>query len=237
MKKRTKNKKLLFVLAFLTALIMVITSCIDRPVSIDVDEESRSVIISFFTEQSVVESFRMDDKFKDIEAEDVEINGVKYVKLSKTARYNTFDEMESVIQKLNFLDSEDNNGEKRSTVFKEFGITKENGFFKTKYIFKAVINPPALFADGLDISDIDSVHVDMELPGNIIQCAGADAYGNILKCDIPDLSEETEMITVIEQTEMANVMTVIIVFVIIILIIGLIIFFFNSGQRSDKPKE
>lgn len=216
---------------------MRITSCIDRPVNIDGDEESRSVIISFITEQSVFESFRLYDKFKDIEAEDVEINGVNYVKLSKTAKYNTFDALESVMREFSFLNTDDNSGEERLTVFKEFGITKENGFFKTKYIFKAIINPPALFADGLDISDIDSFHINMEMPGNIIQCAGVDAYGNILKYDTSDLSEETEMIAVIEQTEMANVMTVIIVVIIIILIIGLIILFFNSGQRSDKPKE
>jgi len=74
-------------------------------------------------------------------------------------------------------------------LFKTVEIKKD----RSKYSFHAVLNSVEGESFGYDISEVLKVTVTVEMPGKITAYKGGTVNGNVVKFDISDLSEETEL--------------------------------------------
>jgi len=160
------------------------------------------------------------DPFKDKESFEAEYDGEKYVGVTETKEYASFEEMQKALSELEYQtdvfdskeetddedivfediesgevvlsDGEDESGEetKDSHIFKNVEITKEG----SKYVFSAVMNKLEGDAHGQKLSDVVRVSVTIEMPAKITEYKGDNKPdGNRIVYDISNLDEDVEL--------------------------------------------
>ena len=159
------------------------------------------------------------DPFKDKESFEAEYDGEKYVGVTETKEYASFEEMQKALSELEYetdvfdskeetdedivfedvesgevviSDGEDESGEetKDSHIFKNVEITKEG----SKYVFSAVMNKLEGDAHGQKLADVVKVSVTIEMPAKITEYKGDNKPdGNRIVYDISNLEEDVEL--------------------------------------------
>ena len=158
------------------------------------------------------------DPFKDKESFEAEYDGEKYVGVTETKEYASFEEMQKALSELEYetdllngndeeedivfediesgevvlSDGEDESGEETEDrhVFKNVEITKEG----SKYVFSAVMNKLEGDAHGQKLSDVVKVSVTIEMPAKITEYKGDNKPdGNRIVYDISNLDEDVEL--------------------------------------------
>jgi len=158
------------------------------------------------------------DPFKDKESFEAEYDGEKYVGVTETKEYASFEEMQKALSELEYetdllngndeaedivfediesgevviSDGEDESDEETEDrhVFKNVEITKDGA----KYVFSAVMNKLEGDAHGQKLSDVVKVSVTIEMPAKITEYKGDNKPdGNRIVYDISNLDEDVEL--------------------------------------------
>ena len=158
------------------------------------------------------------DPFKDKESFEAEYDGEKYIGVTETKEYASFEEMQKALSELeyetDFLNNDDeeedivfediesgevvlSDGEDESDeetedrhVFKNVEITKDGA----KYVFSAVMNKLEGDAHGQKLADVVKVSVTIEMPAKITEYKGDNKpEENRIVYDISNLEEDVEL--------------------------------------------
>ena len=157
------------------------------------------------------------DPFKDKESFEAEYDGEKYIGVTETKEYASFEEMQKALSELEYetdllngndeeedivfediesgevvlSDGEDESEDiEDSHIFKNVEITKDG----SKYVFSAVMNKLEGDAHGQKLADVVKVSVTIEMPAKITEYKGDNKPdGNRIVYDISNLDEDVEL--------------------------------------------
>ena len=157
------------------------------------------------------------DPFKDKESFEAEYDGEKYVGVTETKEYASFEEMQKALSELEYeTDLLNGNDEEEDIVFEDIESgevvlsdgedvsedTEDSHIFKNveitkdgaKYVFSAVMNKLEGDAHGQKLSDVVKVSVTIEMPAKITEYKGDNKPdGNRIVYDISNLDEDVEL--------------------------------------------
>lgn len=157
------------------------------------------------------------DPFKDKESFEAEYDGEKYVGVTETKEYVSFEEMQKALSELEYeTDLLNGNDEEEDIVFEDIESgevvlsdgedesedTEDSHIFKNveitkdgaKYVFSAVMNKLKGDAHGQKLSDVVKVSVTIEMPAKIMEYKGDNKPdGNRIVYDISNLDEDVEL--------------------------------------------
>jgi len=185
------------------------------------------------------------------ETSEVTIDGEKYIAVTETKEYKSFDEIEMALLELtyNTEEYEDAVGEPTEEdeviadseiavaptettetevlpIFKSVEIVKNEGLFYTNYTFKATLNPLPKNAE-YDFNDMMKLSITLEMPEEIFQTNGGTVEDKTVTFDIEDLTNETELLASAEANNY-----VVIVSIVVVLVLVLALFLFLTKKKG-----
>ena len=159
------------------------------------------------------------DPFKDKDSFEAEYDGDKYIGVTETKEYASFEEMQTALSELEYetdiFGGNDVEENEEDIVFEDMETgevvvsdgedvseeTEDNHIFRdvevkkegSKFIFSAVMNKLEGEAHGQKLSDCVKVTVTVEMPDKVSEYIGGKPDGNRVVYEIGDLEEDVEI--------------------------------------------
>ena len=137
-----------------------------------------------------------ENPFAGKESFEAEYEGEKYVAVTQTSDYSSYQEMQDAISELKYdtdlFDETDEETKTDNHIFKKVAILKDG----SNYMFNAILNKVDTEVHGQKMSDAVRVTVSVEMPANISEYKGGRVDGNKVIYEITDLGEDVELYAV-----------------------------------------
>ena len=248
-------KKFLTLALCALMLVATLTSCVAEDIGIKLNKDGTGTIaLKMGIKEDYYDMMTGADGnsiFDGKETSEVTIDGEKYIAVTETKEYKSFDEIEKALLELtyNTEEYEDAVGEGAEEedgiadseiavapaettetevlpVFKSVEIVKNEGLFYTNYTFNAVLNPLPKNAE-YDFNDMMKLSITLEMPEAISQTNGGTVEGKTVTFDIEDLTNETELLASAEANNY-----VVIVSIVVVLVLVLALFLFLTKKKG-----
>ena len=248
-------KKFLTLALSALMLIATLTSCVAEDIGIKLNKDGTgSVALTVGIKEDYFDMMTGADGnsiFDGKETSEVTIDGEKYIAVTETKEYKSFDEIETALLELtyNTEEYEDAVGEPTEEdeviadseiavaptettetevlpIFKSVEIVKNEGLFYTNYPFKATLNPLPKNAE-YDFNDMMKLSITLEMPEEITQANGGTVEDKTVTFDIEDLTNETELLASAEANNY-----VVIVSIVVVLVLVLALFLFLTKKKG-----
>lgn len=245
-------KKFLTLALSALMLIATLTSCVAEDIGIKLNKDGTgSVALTVGIKEDYFDMMTGADGnsiFDGKETSEVTIDGEKYIAVTETKEYKSFDEIETALLELtyNTEEYEDAVGEPTEEedgitdseiviaptetevlpIFKSVEIVKNEGLFYTNYTFNAVLNPLPKNAE-YDFNDMMKLSITLEMPEEITQANGGTVEDKTVTFDIEDLTNETELLASAEANNY-----VVIVSIVVVLVLVLALFLFLTKKKG-----
>ncbi len=248
-------KKILTLTLCALMLVVALTSCVAEDIGIKLNKDGTGTIaLTMGIKEDYYDMMTDADGnsiFEGKETAEVVIDGEKYISVTETKEYESFDEIEKALLELTYNtdEYEDAVGEVAEEddviddseltvaptettetevlpIFKSVEIVKNEGLFYTNYSFNAKLNPMPKNAE-YDFNDMMKLSITLEMPENITQTNGGTVEDKTVTFDIEDLTNETELLA---SAEANNYVVIISIVVVLILVLGL--FFFLTKKKG-----
>lgn len=245
-------KKFLTLALSALMLIATLTSCVAEDIGIKLNKDGTgSVALTVGIKEDYFDMMTGADGnsiFDGKETSEVTIDGEKYIAVTETKEYKSFDEIETALLELtyNTEEYEDAVGEPTEEedgitdsetviaptetevlpIFKSVEIVKNEGLFYTNYTFNAVLNPLPKNAE-YDFNDMMKLSITLEMPEEISQTNGGTVEDKTVTFDIEDLTNETELLASAEANNY-----VVIVSIVVVLVLVLALFLFLTKKKG-----
>ena len=248
-------KKFLTLALSALMLIATLTSCVAEDIGIKLNKDGTgSVALTVGIKEDYFDMMTGADGnsiFDGKETSEVTIDGEKYIAVTETKEYKSFDEIETALLELtyNTEEYEDAVGEPTEEdeviadseiavaptettetevlpIFKSVEIVKNEGLFYTNYTFKATLNPLPKNAE-YDFNDMMKLSITLEMPEEITQANGGTVEDKTVTFDIEDLTNETELLASAEANNY-----VVIVSIVVVLVLVLALFLFLTKKKG-----
>lgn len=245
-------KKFLTLALSALMLIATLTSCVAEDIGIKLNKDGTgSVALTVGIKEDYFDMMTGADGnsiFDGKETSEVTIDGEKYIAVTETKEYKSFDEIETALLELtyNTEEYEDAVGEPTEEedsitdseiviaptetevlpIFKSVEIVKNEGLFYTNYTFKATLNPLPKNAE-YDFNDMMKLSITLEMPEEISQTNGGTVEDKTVTFDIEDLTNETELLASAEANNY-----VVIVSIVVVLVLVLALFLFLTKKKG-----
>ena len=248
-------KKFLTLALSALMLIATLTSCVAEDIGIKLNKDGTgSVALTVGIKEDYYDMMTDADGnsiFNGKETTEVTIDGEKYIAVTETKEYKSFDEIETALLELtyNTEEYEDAVGEPTEEdeviadseiavaptettetevlpIFKSVEIVKNEGLFYTNYTFKATLNPLPKNAE-YDFNDMMKLSITLEMPEEISQTNGGTVEDKTVTFDIEDLTNETELLASAEANNY-----VVIVSIVVVLVLVLALFLFLTKKKG-----
>ena len=248
-------KKFLTLALSALMLIATLTSCVAEDIGIKLNKDGTgSVALTVGIKEDYFDMMTGADGnsiFDGKETSEVTIDGEKYIAVTETKEYKSFDEIETALLELtyNTEEYEDAVGEPTEEdeviadseiavaptettetevlpIFKSVEIVKNEGLFYTNYTFKATLNPLPKNAE-YDFNDMMKLSITLEMPEKITQANGGTVEDKTVTFDIEDLTNETELLASAEANNY-----VVIVSIVVVLVLVLALFLFLTKKKG-----
>ena len=242
-------KKFLTLALSALMLIATLTSCVAEDIGIKLNKDGTgSVALTVGIKEAYYDMMTGADGnsiFDGKETSEVIIDGEKYIAVTETKEYKSFDEIETALLELtyNTEEYEDAVGEPTEEdeviadseiavaptettetevlpIFKSVEIVKNEGLFYTNYTFKATLNPLPKNAE-YDFNDMMKLSITLEMPEEISQTNGGTVEDKTVTFDIEDLTNETELLA---SAEANNYVVIVSIVVVLVLVFALFLF-------------
>lgn len=236
-------------------LVATLTSCVAEDIGIKLNKDGTgSIALTMGIKEDYYDMMTDADGnriFEGKETAEVIIDGEKYISVTETKEYESFDEIEKALLELTYnteeyeeavgepaeedeviADSEIAVAPTEPTetevlpIFKSVEIVKNEGLFYTNYTFKATMNPLPKNAE-YDFNDMMKLSVSLEMPEKITQTNGGTAEDKSVTFDIEDLTNETELLASAEANNY-----VVIISIVVVLVLVLALFFFLTKKKG-----
>ena len=245
-------KKILTFTLCVLMLVATLTGCVAEDIGIKLNKDGTGTVA--LTMGIKADYFDMmtgadgNSIFDGKETSEVTIDGEKYIAVTETKEYKSFDEIEKALLELTYNtdEYEDAVGEPAEEddviadsdiavapietealpIFKSVEIVKNEGLFYTNYSFNATLNPLPKNAE-YDFNDMMKLSVTLEMPEKISQTNGGTVEEKTVTFDIEDLTNETELLA---SAEANNYVVIISIVVVLVLVLGL--FFFLTKKKG-----
>lgn len=248
-------KKFLTLALCAIMLVATLTSCVAEDIGIKLNKDGTGTVA--LTMGIKADYFDMmtgadgNSIFDGKETSEVTIDGEKYIAVTETKEYKSFDEIETALLELtyNTEEYEDAVGEPTEEedgitdseiviaptettetevlpIFKSVEIVKNEGLFYTNYTFNAVLNPLPKNAE-YDFNDMMKLSITLEMPEEISQTNGGTVEDKTVTFDIEDLTNETELLASAEANNY-----VVIVSIVVVLVLVLALFLFLTKKKG-----
>ena len=248
-------KKFLTLALSALMLIATLTSCVAEDIGIKLNKDGTgSVALTVGIKEDYYDMMTGADGnsiFDGNETSEVIIDGEKYIAVTETKEYKSFDEIEKALLELTYNTdeyedavgepAEENEGMTDSEIviaptettetevlpiFKSVEIVKNEGLFYTNYTFNAVLNPLPKNAE-YDFNDMMKLSITLEMPEEITQANGGTVEDKTVTFDIEDLTNETELLASAEANNY-----VVIVSIVVVLVLVLALFLFLTKKKG-----
>lgn len=248
-------KKFLTLALSALMLIATLTSCVAEDIGIKLNKDGTgSVALTVGIKEDYYDMMTGADGnsiFDGKETSEVIIDGEKYIAVTETKEYKSFDEIEKALLELTYNTdeyedavgepAEENEGMTDSEIviaptettetevlpiFKSVEIVKNEGLFYTNYTFNAVLNPLPKNAE-YDFNDMMKLSITLEMPEKISQTNGGTVEDKTVTFDIEDLTNETELLASAEANNY-----VVIVSIVVVLVLVLALFLFLTKKKG-----
>ena len=248
-------KKFLTLALCAIMLVATLTSCVAEDIGIKLNKDGTGTVA--LTMGIKADYFDMmtgadgNSIFDGKETSEVTIDGEKYIAVTETKEYRSFDEIEKALLEMTYNtdEYEDAVGEPAEEddgitdseiviapteptetevlpIFKSVEIVKNEGLFYTNYTFNAVLNPLPKNAE-YDFNDMMKLSITLEMPEKISQTNGGTVEDKTVTFDIEDLTNETELLASAEANNY-----VVIVSIVVVLVLVLALFLFLTKKKG-----
>lgn len=248
-------KKILTLVMCTFMLVVTLTSCVAEDIGITLNSDGTGKLaLTMGIKEDYYDMMPSADGegiFEGKETSEVIIDGEKYIAITETTEYGSYEEIEQALLKLTYNteeieDAVDENAEdtedtdetvdaeleeiptntEELPIFKSVEIEKNAGLFYTNYTFKAKLNPMPTSTE-YDVNDMMKLSVTLEMPEEIAQASGGTVEGKTVTFNIEDLTNETELSAACEAN---NYVVIISIVVVLLLVLGL--FFFLTKKKD-----
>ena len=248
-------KKFLTLALCAIMLVATLTSCVAEDIGIKLNKDGTGTVA--LTMGIKADYFDMmigadgNSIFDGKETSEVTIDGEKYIAVTETKEYKSFDEIEKALLEMTYNtdEYEDAVGEPAEEedgitdseiviapteptetevlpIFKSVEIVKNEGLFYTNYTFNAVLNPLPKNAE-YDFNDMMKLSITLEMPEKISQTNGGTVEDKTVTFDLEDLTNETELLASAEANNY-----VVIVSIVVVLVLVLALFLFLTKKKG-----
>ena len=245
-------KKFLTLAISALLLIATLTSCVAEDIGIKLNKDGTGTLaLTMGIKEEYYDMMTDGDGnsiFEGKETTEVIIDGEKYISVTDTKEYKSFDEIEEALLELTYnsdefenmagesAEEDDADGDTETVtapteteelpIFKSVEIVENKGLFYTNYSFHATLNPMPNNAE-YDFNDMMKLSITVEMPEPITQASGGTVEDKTVTFDIEDLTNETELLA---SAEANNYVVIIGIVVVLVLVLGL---FFFLTKRKD----